>query len=187
MNDYSTADQNAGGVTFSELHGSTFADVDGDSIPTSLSASIVGRIAILRRSKGGNGRSITAVGSRRPSARSMLSIRSRIFAAGIFQCRRWSPKGPKFGPFLLRISRSTAFWWVPRKNEAVAYSQKCTHLSCAVYYSAGEQKLVCPCHRGYFSIEDGSVLQGPPPRPLPRIVLENRMEALVAVGVEGEQ
>ena len=70
------------------------------------------------------------------------------------------------------------------QDRAVAYSQKCTHLSCAVYYSAGDQKLVCPCHRGYFSVHDGSVLQGPPPRPLPRIVLENRLGTLVAVGVE---
>jgi hypothetical protein len=31
MDDFST--KNAGGVTFSELHGSTFADVDGDGIP----------------------------------------------------------------------------------------------------------------------------------------------------------
>jgi hypothetical protein len=31
MGDFST--QNAGGVTFSELHGSTFADIDGDGIP----------------------------------------------------------------------------------------------------------------------------------------------------------
>jgi nitrite reductase/ring-hydroxylating ferredoxin subunit len=69
-------------------------------------------------------------------------------------------------------------------DRAVAYSQKCTHLSCAVYYSAEDQKLVCPCHHGYFSVQDGSVLQGPPPRPLPRIVLENRLGALVAVGVE---
>ena len=31
MDDFST--KNAGGVTFSEPHGSTFADVDGDGIP----------------------------------------------------------------------------------------------------------------------------------------------------------
>ncbi|HEY4325049.1 MAG TPA: FG-GAP-like repeat-containing protein [Mucilaginibacter sp.] len=31
--DYSTTDKNAGGVTASELHGSTFADIDGDGIP----------------------------------------------------------------------------------------------------------------------------------------------------------
>jgi hypothetical protein len=33
MVDYSTAATNAGGVTFSQLHGSTFADMDGDGVP----------------------------------------------------------------------------------------------------------------------------------------------------------
>src|SRR5262245_43723515 len=28
----------------------------------------------------------------------------------------------------------------------VAYSQKCTHLSCAVYYEEQENRLECPCH-----------------------------------------
>jgi Rieske Fe-S protein len=65
-----------------------------------------------------------------------------------------------------------------------AYSQKCTHLSCAVYYAHDQRKLVCPCHHGFFAIEDGRVLQGPPPRPLPRIVLERRGDELVAVGVD---
>ena len=32
MDDYSTADKNAGGVTFSEAHGAAFADMDGDGI-----------------------------------------------------------------------------------------------------------------------------------------------------------
>lgn len=66
----------------------------------------------------------------------------------------------------------------------VAYSQKCTHLSCAVFYAPEAGRLECPCHEGYFSVEDGSVLQGPPPRPLPRIVLERRGADLVATGVE---
>jgi Rieske Fe-S protein len=64
----------------------------------------------------------------------------------------------------------------------VAYSQKCTHLSCAVYYARDRNRLECPCHEGYFAIEDGRVLQGPPPRPLPRILIESRGEELVAVG-----
>ena len=66
----------------------------------------------------------------------------------------------------------------------VAYSQKCTHLSCAVYPAADGRRLECPCHEGYFSVEDGRVLQGPPPRPLPRILLERRDGALWAVGVD---
>ena len=70
------------------------------------------------------------------------------------------------------------------ENEHVSYSQKCTHLSCAVYYSQESNRLECPCHKGYFSVADGSVLQGPPSRPLPRIVLEKRDGELVAVDVK---
>jgi Rieske Fe-S protein len=66
----------------------------------------------------------------------------------------------------------------------VAYSQKCTHLSCAVFYAAENHRLECPCHQGYFSIEDGSVLQGPPTRPLPKVVLERRGPELVAIRMQ---
>jgi Rieske Fe-S protein len=69
------------------------------------------------------------------------------------------------------------------QDKFVAYSQKCTHLSCAVYYSAANRRLECPCHEGYFSIDDGRVLQGPPPRPLPRIAIAERSGTLVAIGV----
>ena len=68
----------------------------------------------------------------------------------------------------------------------VAYSQKCTHLSCAVYYEKEQNRLECPCHQGFFSIADGSVLQGPPQRPLPRVAIENKGGQLVAVRLEGE-
>jgi Rieske Fe-S protein len=68
-------------------------------------------------------------------------------------------------------------------GELVAYSQKCTHLSCAVYYARENNRLECPCHEGYFSVETGRVLQGPPPRPLPRIQLEQRGGQIYAVGV----
>lgn len=70
------------------------------------------------------------------------------------------------------------------ENEYVSYSQKCTHLSCAVYYSQSSDRLECPCHQGFFSIKDGSVLQGPPSRPLPRVILEADGECLVATEVK---
>ncbi len=66
----------------------------------------------------------------------------------------------------------------------VAYSQKCTHLSCAVIPAQDGQRIECPCHHGFFSIEDGRVLQGPPPRPLPRIVLDRQGEELWAIGID---
>jgi Rieske Fe-S protein len=68
----------------------------------------------------------------------------------------------------------------------VAYSQKCTHLSCAVYYEKAQNRLECPCHQGFFSIADGSVIQGPPQRSLPRVKLEQRGDQLVAIRMEGE-
>jgi Rieske Fe-S protein len=68
----------------------------------------------------------------------------------------------------------------------VAYSQKCTHLSCAEYYEKERNLLECPCHQGFFSITDGSVVQGPPQRALPRVGLERKNGQLVAIRMEGE-
>ncbi len=50
-----------------------------------------------------------------------------------------------------------------------AFEQKCTHLSCAVFYKAGSGKIECPCHKGLFDALTGEALEGPPPRPLPRL------------------
>ena len=66
----------------------------------------------------------------------------------------------------------------------VAYSQKCTHLSCAVIPSPDLARLDCPCHDGAFAVADGRVLHGPPQRPLPRIRLEEKDGELWAVGVD---
>ncbi len=71
----------------------------------------------------------------------------------------------------------------PAGNSYVAYSQVCTHLSCAVYYSRAHHRLECPCHEGYYSVRDGSVIQGPPARPLPRVNLKRRGEELIATGI----
>lgn len=68
----------------------------------------------------------------------------------------------------------------------VAYSRRCTHLSCPVSYQAGEEgeRFYCPCHSGSFAVEDGRVLQGPPPHPLSRIKLEQRGDEIWATGVQ---
>ena len=75
----------------------------------------------------------------------------------------------------------------PAAETFVAYSQKCTHLSCAVYFAREKNRLECPCHEGYFSVLTGDVLQGPPPRPLPRVILEPRGDQLVAIGMDIRQ
>ena len=63
-----------------------------------------------------------------------------------------------------------------------AYGQKCTHLSCPVYYSRDHQRLECPCHEGAFDAATGNVLYGPPPRPLDAIEVELRGEQVWATG-----
>jgi Rieske Fe-S protein len=71
----------------------------------------------------------------------------------------------------------------PSENSYLAYSRTCTHTSCPVFYRAEENRIVCPCHGGVYSVADGSVLAGPPPHPLPRITLEQRGSDLVATGI----
>lgn len=67
----------------------------------------------------------------------------------------------------------------------VAYSQKCTHLSCPVVYRGMDEGLYCPCHEGRFAAEDGRVLAGPPRRPLLRVLLTRRGDELWATGTGG--
>jgi len=63
-----------------------------------------------------------------------------------------------------------------------AYGQKCTHLSCPVYYSRDHQRLECPCHEGAFDAATGNVLYGPPPRALDAIEVEVRNGQIWATG-----
>lgn len=63
-----------------------------------------------------------------------------------------------------------------------AYGQKCTHLSCPVYYARDHQRLECPCHEGAFDAATGEVLYGPPPRALDVIELDTRNGQIWAIG-----
>jgi Rieske Fe-S protein len=71
-----------------------------------------------------------------------------------------------------------------KPGEFVAYSRRCTHLSCPVDYQPEHDRIFCPCHNGAFSVEDGHVLQGPPPRALPQINIEVRGYEIYAVGIK---
>ncbi len=73
----------------------------------------------------------------------------------------------------------------PEENTLIAYASQCTHLQCPVLPDLEQNRLHCPCHAGYFDLQ-GDVLAGPPRRPLPRIELETRGEAVYAVGIEGD-
>lgn len=70
------------------------------------------------------------------------------------------------------------------EHRFVAYDQQCTHLLCPVLPEPVEGKLHCPCHNGWFDLETGRPLAGPPRRPLPRVTLEIRDGLVYATGME---
>ncbi len=52
-------------------------------------------------------------------------------------------------------------------NEIVCFSASCPHLGCTVKWDGFAGRFRCACHGGNFD-RDGSVIAGPPPRPLDR-------------------
>jgi len=59
-------------------------------------------------------------------------------------------------------------------GEYYAYSQKCPHRGCSVYFDRARRCLECPCHKGAFDTQTGFVLYGPPRQPLDQIILQVR-------------
>ena len=78
------------------------------------------------------------------------------------------------------------------------FSRVCTHLGCTVYlnrdlggidfafnYRTTHPDLTCPCHLSIFDpTRSGEAVSGPAVRPLPRVQLELRGDAVTAVGLE---
>jgi Rieske Fe-S protein len=72
----------------------------------------------------------------------------------------------------------------PSGGTLLAYSQSCTHLSCAVVPRVDQGSIHCPCHEGYFDLQTGRPVSGPPQRPLTRIRVDVRQGDVYATGVE---
>jgi Rieske Fe-S protein len=66
-----------------------------------------------------------------------------------------------------------------------AYSAVCTHFACLVKWNPDTGRMECPCHDGFFSPDDGSVISGPPPAPLTALVAEV-VDGQIYVKVGGE-
>lgn len=138
---------------------------------------LVSRRALLRWSVGASGALfastalLAALAVARSRARGSIRAIVESSAVPIGGVHYFMYPGPEDHAILLRLG-ATRF---------VAYSGKCTHLSCAVYWNAAMGKLRCPCHDGLFDPETGGVLAGPPQRPLPSIALREREGMLYAV------
>ena len=88
-------------------------------------------------------------------------------------------------PTLFKATIETQTGWINTQEEVSAYvltengqdftviSNICTHLGCRVRWIANDGQFHCPCHNGVFA-KDGTVVSGPPPRPLDRF--ESKVE-----------
>jgi Rieske Fe-S protein len=70
------------------------------------------------------------------------------------------------------------------ENEYKAYQNACTHLKCPVFWSRDENKMVCPCHHGFFDPKSGVPTAGPPRRPLPEVIVALEGDVIYATGVK---
>jgi arsenite oxidase small subunit len=65
-------------------------------------------------------------------------------------------------------------------GDFVAYDAICTHLGCQIHFDKEpikgwenrKENLFCACHGAVFDPKSGDVIEGPPPRPMPKIKLE---------------
>lgn len=71
----------------------------------------------------------------------------------------WERTATNYGLYVLRKTES----------EVQVFSDVCTHLGCRVTWHADQGHYISPCHDGHFDIL-GSVISGPPPRPLDKFV-----------------
>ncbi len=63
-------------------------------------------------------------------------------------------------------------------GELLAFNAVCTHLNCTVQYDPQAKHIWCPCHNGHFDLK-GSVISGPPPRPLEEYKVNIRGDEIV--------
>jgi len=92
-----------------------------------------------------------------------------VLVGGVAELPLGSSKTVRFGRYPALI--------VHTKAGLRAYSAVCTHFACIVKWDAGRGQIACPCHEGYFAVEDGAVIAGPPPAGLTPL----------AITVEGEE
>jgi len=75
---------------------------------------------------------------------------------------------PAGGAKFFDFRGSTGVAIMKAEGDLAVFSAVCTHLGCIVQWEKGKQDFLCPCHAGRYTA-DGTVVSGPPPRPLARL------------------
>ena len=98
------------------------------------------------------------------------------------------PGTPREVLFTLQQGESTldgSTWLVKKASgELVAFDPRCTHGLCRYRWSEDGGRFKCGCHEGEFAL-DGTVLTGPPPRPLAEFPVRE-VDGVIEVDVPGD-
>jgi menaquinol-cytochrome c reductase iron-sulfur subunit len=114
------------------------------------------------------------------------------------QAEEWIPLGTvskvELGvPTLFKTTVQRQTGWIVNETQLAVYvltedgrdyaalSNVCTHLGCRVRWIGDENRFICPCHNAAFG-KDGSVLLGPPPKPLDRFEVKLEDDQLFILG-----
>jgi cytochrome b6-f complex iron-sulfur subunit len=76
---------------------------------------------------------------------------------------------------LLKFGTKPAILVRTSDGEFKAFNAVCTHLECTVQYKADTSQMWCACHNGLYDLS-GTVVSGPPPRPLESFTVKLRGE-----------
>ena len=71
--------------------------------------------------------------------------------------------------WIVTTHRKSAWIVTEDGQNFVLFDPHCTHLGCPYTWVEEQGRFECPCHAGVFA-RDGTVISGPPPRPLDRVV-----------------
>ena len=94
------------------------------------------------------------------------------------------PATPGGTPATLTAQRGGT-WLVKQADGSVdAFVPSCTHQLCLYDWTATDRRFRCRCHDGTFDVH-GTVLKGPPPRPLWRYVSRPAGTDTIEIGVVG--
>jgi Rieske Fe-S protein len=99
------------------------------------------------------------------------------------------PRVPVEVPFSMTNTSGTSIQsslWVLKNADGslTAYDPRCPHAMCAYKWVPAENMFKCNCHGGEFAL-DGTVLAGPPPRPLNKLPIKDA-GGVVTVEVPGD-
>jgi|SRR5581483_9922168 len=108
-----------------------------------------------------------------------LATREKASWISLGRAENYSPGTPRLVSFSItrqdgwrEITEARTCWVAAQgNNQFVVFNGRCTHLGCAYSWRAeGERAnhFVCPCHDGVYDAS-GTVVAGPPPRPLDRL------------------